>query len=96
MEGFLLTVLKEGGVYTFLAIIIFWLVRLERVLNKIQEEFISKSEFNKLEQRVEQLSQEAQRKEDFYRDISGWREDIRYLSEKIDKMLMEVLRKHVS
>jgi hypothetical protein len=93
MEGFLLSLFKTGGPVALVGVLIFWLVRIERTLNKIQDSFVCKDEFAVLQQKVDTLSNETQRKEDFYRDISGWREDIRYLAEKLDKVILEVMKR---
>lgn len=93
MESFLFKLFETGGVISLIGVLIFWLMRIERALNRIQDSFVCKDDFIALEKKVETLSSEAQRKEDFYRDVSGWREDIRYLAEKLDKVMLEVMKK---
>lgn len=93
MESALLKVFEAGGTVAIIGVVIFWLVRIERALNRIQDNFVCKDEFMELQHRVDAISQEALRKEDFYRDVSGWREDIRHLADKIDKVILEVMKR---
>ena len=75
----LFKVIQEGGWIAIVAVLGFLIYRLDRRLEK-------------LETKLDILKEDMVSKEEYYRDISGWRTEINRLDDKLEKFFLAVAK----
>ena len=73
MELSLIELVREGGWIALFAFLFFILLRLEKRIESF-------------EQKLEEIQKENIRREEYYRDISGWRGEIQRLDDKLTRI----------
>ena len=87
MEISLISFLEKGGFLAISVFITYLIIRLEKRISELFQ-FIN-ARIEKIENKIENFEEEYVRKTDLFADISGWRGDLKSLSEKIEKLRNE-------
>lgn len=80
MEPGIIKYIEQGGMFALIGFLFFLFIRLERAMNKIQ---------TKIDSLEAELNEKYAKKCDIYSDVSGWRGDLRVITEKIDNLREE-------
>ncbi len=72
--------IAKGGWVASIAFLLYLLLRFEKRLESFS------SEVKKLEEKLEGYHKEMVSKEEYYRDVSGWRHELNRLIEKIEEL----------
>ena len=81
MEGMgILRLIEQGGIIVFVAFLAFLFFRLERTMTKLHE---------RMDAIQNEITDKYAQKGELYSDISGWRGDLRILTDKVDKLREE-------
>ncbi|MEM1672513.1 MAG: hypothetical protein QXX12_00495 [Nanopusillaceae archaeon] len=87
MEISLISFLEKGGLLAISVFITYLIIRLEKRVSELFQ--LINTRIEKIENKIENIEKEYVRKTDLFADISGWRGDLRVLSEKIEKLRNE-------
>jgi len=78
METLAIKTLLDAGWPVVAIFLAFMMFRLEKKIEKLEEQ-------------IQNITEEFVSKEEHYRDVSGWRGEINKLEDKIDKMMWKIM-----
>lgn len=87
MEVSLLAFFEKGGFLAISVFITYLIIRLEKRVSELFQ--LINARIEKIESKIESFEEEYVKKTDLFADISGWRGDLRILSEKIEQLRNE-------
>jgi chromosome segregation ATPase len=80
MEVGILSLILQGGWVASIAFLLYLLLKFEKRLDSLS------SEIKKLEEKMEDYHKEMVSKEEYYRDVSGWRHELNRIMSKIEEL----------